>query len=30
VPKTQQLKLTFQGETPLGDDDFDAAGYNMA
>jgi len=29
VPKTQQLKLTFQGETPLGDDDFDAAGYNM-
>ena len=28
-PKTQQLKLTFKGETPLGDDDFDAAGYNM-
>lgn len=22
----QQLKLTFSGETPLGDDDFDAAG----
>jgi hypothetical protein len=27
--KGQQLKLTFNGETPLGDDDFDAAGYNM-
>ena len=25
----QQLKLTFAGDTPLGDDDFDAAGYNM-
>jgi len=25
----QQLKLTFSGETPIGDDDFDAAGYNM-
>lgn len=25
----QQLKLSFAGETPIGDDDFDAAGYNM-
>lgn len=25
----QQLKLTFSGETPIGDDDFDSAGYNM-
>ena len=25
----QKLKMTFNGETPLGDDDFDAAGYNM-
>jgi hypothetical protein len=27
--KGQQLKLSFAGDTPLGDDDFDAAGYNM-
>jgi len=25
----QQLKLEFAGDTPLNDDDFDAAGYNM-
>lgn len=25
----QQLKMTFAGDTPIGDDDFDAAGYNM-
>ena len=25
----QQLKLSFAGDTPIGDDDFDAAGYNM-
>ena len=27
--KGQQLKLEFAGDTPLNDDDFDAAGYNM-
>jgi hypothetical protein len=29
TPKSQQLKLDFAGETPISDDDFDAAGYNM-